>query len=231
MSHEVQDVLVRLDGHVGRLFELLDAQVGSGRYTVVLTSDHGVARLPEQAGMEKGLAGRLPGAELRAAVEQALGRELGRGTYTAAYADGQIFLQAGLAATLQARPAAVQAVKAALFATGAVDRVFWREELTRIPPSADPFLEGWRLSYVDGRSGDFVVIPKRQWLFQKSGTNHGSAYEYDQRVPIIFFGAGIRPGRYTSTASPADIAPTLSALIGIEMPQAEGWVLREALIR
>jgi hypothetical protein len=50
-------------------------------------------------------------------------------------------------------------------------------------------------------------------------------------VPIIFFGAGIRAGRYISPASPADIAPTLAALVGIQMPQAEGWALKDAIAR
>ena len=46
------------------------------------------------------------------------------------------------------------------------------------------------------------------------GTTHGSANPDDQRVPLILFGHGVRPGRYEIDASPADIAPTLASLVG-----------------
>ena len=62
-----------------------------------------------------------------------------------------------------------------------------------------------------------------------AGTTHGSGNEYDQRVPVILMGAGIKPGTYSQTASPVDIAPTLAAMCGIALPKADGRVLREAL--
>jgi len=46
---------------------------------------------------------------------------------------------------------------------------------------------------------------------------------------VVFFGRGIKPGRYDSAASPADIAPTLANLVGIALPGAEGHALKEAL--
>ena len=63
-----------------------------------------------------------------------------------------------------------------------------------------------------------------------TGTEHGSPYAYDAHVPLLVAGPGIRPGTYTLEASPADIAPTLSALLGVEYPaQCAGRVLSEAL--
>ena len=62
-----------------------------------------------------------------------------------------------------------------------------------------------------------------------SGTEHDSANPDDQRVPILFMGRGIKPGEYSQPATPADVAPTLAAMCGITMRQAEGHVLREAL--
>jgi phosphoglycerol transferase MdoB-like AlkP superfamily enzyme len=58
---------------------------------------------------------------------------------------------------------------------------------------------------------------------------HSARNRDDQRVPILLFGRGIRKGEYRQAASPADIAPTLAALSGITLPQAEGRVLTEAL--
>jgi hypothetical protein len=230
-SHEIQDVLIRLDAHLGKLLDQLDAQVGPDHYVLALTSDHGVGVLPEQLSPQGGVSGRLDRSALGAAVEKTLLQAFGPGTYVAGQTIGNIYLTAGVADRLRTRPALIQSVKAALLATGAVGRVFWGDELTGSMGTTDPFLDAWRLSYVPGRSGDFVVVPRRNWMIQTTGTTHGSPYEYDQRVPILFYGAGIRPGRYTGTATPADVTPTLAALAGIRMTQAEGWPLTDALLR
>ena len=62
-----------------------------------------------------------------------------------------------------------------------------------------------------------------------AGTTHGTGYFYDERVPVLLFGAGIKPGKYWGTASPADLSPTLAALCGITMARPDGRVLSEAL--
>ena len=229
-SHEVQDVLMRLDAQLGRLLDQLDTQVGPDHYVVALTSDHGVAALPEQAAPPTA-AGRIDSAALRTAAEQALARAFGPGKYVAGQTTGHLYLAAGVADRLRARPGLIQPVKAALLATTGVDRVFWADELTGSIATTNPFLDAWRLSYVPGRSGDFIIVPKRNWIPLRDGTTHGSPYDYDQRVPLLFYGAGVRAGRYASTATPADIAPTLAAIAGIRMTQAEGWVLRDALLK
>ena len=54
-------------------------------------------------------------------------------------------------------------------------------------------------------------------------TTHGTLYPYDQRVPVIFFGAGVAKGIHDGPASPADIAPTLGALVGARLEPADGW--------
>jgi arylsulfatase A-like enzyme len=50
-------------------------------------------------------------------------------------------------------------------------------------------------------------------------------------VPLVLYGAGVRPGRYEQPATPADVAPTLAAMVGVPLPTAEGRVLTEALSR
>ena len=67
-------------------------------------------------------------------------------------------------------------------------------------------------------------------MFSAVGTTHGSANADDQRVPVLLYGRGVRKGEYRQPASPADIAPTLAALSGVALPQAEGRVLKEALL-
>ena len=95
--------------------------------------------------------------------------------------------------------------------------------------SSDPLLRAAALSYVPGRSGDLIISLKPGWMFAVRGTTHGSVNPDDQRVPILFLGRGIKPGRYDRPATPADIAPTLARLCGITLSSAEGRVLTEAV--
>jgi predicted AlkP superfamily pyrophosphatase or phosphodiesterase len=60
-------------------------------------------------------------------------------------------------------------------------------------------------------------------------TTHGTHYEYDQRVPVVLFGASVRPGRYAGAATPADIVPTLAAIAHVSIAPTDGRVLKEAL--
>lgn len=98
----------------------------------------------------------------------------------------------------------------------------WPDQLNA---TDDPDIQALRLGYDPGRSGDLLLVPKAYWYAGSSGTGHGSSYGYDQRVPVAFMGFGIRPGRYTDPATPADIAPTLAYLAGVTLAHADGRLL------
>jgi phosphopentomutase len=77
-----------------------------------------------------------------------------------------------------------------------------------------------------------MLTPQPNWLIRGgTGTTHGTPHDYDRRVPVILFGAGIRRGSYSSAATPADIAPTLAMMTGVTLPRANGRALTEALSR
>jgi len=107
--------------------------------------------------------------------------------------------------------------------------VFRSEEVATGSGANDALLRAASLSYVNGASGDLTLALKPGWMFTATGTTHGTANADDQRVPVIFFGHGIKPGRYRESATPADVAPTLAAVTGIRMPNADGRALRVAL--
>jgi hypothetical protein len=107
--------------------------------------------------------------------------------------------------------------------------VFRRDELLNVAASKDALLAAAALSYFPGRSGDLILAPRAGWMIGASGTTHGSANPNDQRVPVLFLGAGIKPGEHSRRVTPADVTPTLAALCGIAMPKAEGHALAVAL--
>lgn len=226
-SHEVQDTLLRLDRTLGRLLASLDAEVGRDRYVLGLSADHGAATIPE-ARMAAGLpAGRVPLGLVRATVDKALaglgpGPHVARAEYTQVYLTPETRAKAS-AATLAP---AIAALKALPGIQGAV----WNEALDQaVEGMPATTLAAVRASFDRERSGDLSIVPGEGWIFVLGsrpdggdGTTHGSPNGYDQHVPLIFFGRPFPAGHYTARVSPADLAPTLAATVGLAMPDVEG---------
>jgi len=226
-SHEVQDLLVRLDQTLGRLFDVLDRSVGPEHYVVGFTSDHGVALLPEQAAAVVGtVGGRLNPGAVAAAVDLVLRTRLGRRPFIEAVNGADLYFAPGVLDAIRTDASLAAAVTAAAEAVPGVDRAFLAAELQSSASTTDDTLMAMRASYMAGRSGDLTVLPSPHWVVASSGTHHGSAHAYDREVPVVFLGSSIAPGRYTG-ATPLDVAPTLAALAGVALPQAQGIARRE----
>jgi predicted AlkP superfamily pyrophosphatase or phosphodiesterase len=233
-SHEVQDTLVRLDVTIGRLLDHLDRSVGRANYVVALSADHGVATIPEQLLVEGEDAGRVASTRVFQAAQQAAEKHLGPGRHVQAAMYTDLYFTAGTYPKLRDRPEALAEVMEAIARVPGVARVFRGDDLPLRRNSGHPLERAAALSYFPGRSGDLIVVPRENWFFVtasngRTPATHGTAHWYDARVPVIFWGHGIRPGKYSVAASPADIAPTLAALCGVDLIEADGRVLGEAL--
>ncbi len=236
-SHEVQDMLVRLDATLGALLDHLDRAVGPNNYIVALSADHGVAPIPEQAASGQLDAGRMVIEEVIGRVEKALEPLLGPGRYVTGFLGNDLYFAPGIYQKLLANPTAMQAAIDAILSEQGVAQVLRSEELLERAANDDPLRRAASLSTFGGRSGDLIVLQKPYWLTKlaardaawEAGTDHGTAYSYDTRVPVILMGFGIRPGEYFTAASPADIAPTLALLCGVTLSRPDGRVLGEAL--
>ena len=236
-SWEIQDILVRLDKDLGELFAFLDKKVGAGNYVVALSADHGVAPIPvdmQRTGVDAGVLS-LP--ELQERIENALEPFHYTRPAVAHMSGDEIYLSEGVYGRLQADPAAMKAVLAAITGTPGVAAVYRAEDLSNGTTPISPLRSAAVLSYFAGRSGDLFVLQKPYWLTDGSpngkkaqtGTGHGTPYYYDQHVPVILMGFGIQPGEYFEPATPADIAPTFGALTGVTLATRDGRVLAEAL--
>ena len=105
-----------------------------------------------------------------------------------------------------------------------VEAVFTNGQLKRTPlPRTTPdrwsVIERARASFDDQRSGDLVVLLKSRVtpIADTKGyvATHGSAWDYDRRVPILFWRKGMPPVPSDTPVEAIDIAPTLAALIGL----------------
>ncbi|HMD43050.1 MAG TPA: alkaline phosphatase family protein [Candidatus Acidoferrum sp.] len=236
-SHEIQDILIRLDHDLGELFAELDKKVGKGNYVVALTGDHGVAPIPvdmQSTGVNTGVVS-LP--EVQERIEKAMEPFNYGKPVVARMAGNDIYFAPGIYSQLQQNPAAMQAVRDAVLSVTGVAALFRVEEVAKENVTLSKMRSAFALSYFAGRSGDLFVLQKPYWLLtsmtegtgRHTGTGHGSPYNYDQHVPIFFMGFGIQPGEYFAPVTPADIAPTFAAMTGVTLATRDGHVLAEAL--
>jgi arylsulfatase A-like enzyme len=227
-SREIEDEYLRLDQTIGNLLAELDRTVGAGNYVVALTADHGVAPIPEQSQSRAGKAGRVKAADIVAAVEKTLGQRLGPGRHILQMVDKDIYFEPGVMQRIQADPVLWREIRTAIEAVPGVQRVFQSRELQQRSGSS-ALARATALDEFPGRSGDLAVSMKPYWILSASGTTHGTANDYDRRVPLVLYGAGIKRGVYAARSSPADIAPTLASLCGIAPAKTAGRVLAEAI--
>ncbi|MCX6552451.1 MAG: alkaline phosphatase family protein [Acidobacteria bacterium] len=236
-SHEIQDVLARLDQTIGALLTHLDRTVGAGNYVVALGGDHGVSMIPEQMSEDSLNAGRLDMKTVNEAIQKGLEAALGPGKYPVRQQNSDFYLEAATVEKLRRDPVAVESVLRSVRALAGVAAVYFGESLDAHAAAGDRDARAALLSYFPGRSGDIIVAPRPNWFYVAAdGTSqpgdaasHGTYYAYDQHVPLLLYGAGIRRGEYLRAVSPADIAPTLAFLCGVTLPQPDGDVLVDAL--
>ncbi|MGE0363854.1 MAG: alkaline phosphatase family protein [Vicinamibacterales bacterium] len=235
-SHELQDTLIRLDRTLGTLLTTLDRLVGRNRWALALSSDHGVAPVPEQRRAAGESGGRVALATVGDAVNTALtAAGLGPGPHVARVEYTEVYLTEATRAKVTAD--AIAPALAAIRALPGVRTAVWTPALTMLD-ATDPVVRAMQAGFVPGRSGDITLAPAPYWILVPgrnpaggNATTHGSSNEYDQHVPLVFLGGPFPPGRVRDAATPADAAPTLAATVGLTLDGIEGRPLAAATRR
>ena len=211
-----------LDRELGDFFARLD-QAGID-YMVALTADHGGHDLPERNRQNAWPdAQRVDKALDPEAMSKAVAEKLGL-PQPILYGDGGDYY---LAKTLTAaqRTAVLAELLPRLRAHPQVEAVATRQELDAHPiskraPDSWTLMDKLRASYYPQRSGDFIIALKpRVTPIPESGVGyvatHGSVWDYDRRVPILFWRKGLAAFEQPNAVMTVDIMPTLSSLIGL----------------
>jgi len=92
------------------------------------------------------------------------------------------------------------------------------------------FLEMFARAYFPGRTGQLLIVPREGDFITRPDPNvaymHGSPWSYDVSIPLMFVGPAVKPGSFSVPAAQQDVAPTLAAALGVQMPPtATGHVL------
>ena len=227
LSH---DHTLHLDRHLQAFFQFLDQQVGAGNYVLALTADHGFTDTPEWAATQGRDAGRFSGGPSLAAVNAALSARFGVDKLARDFSAAGLLLNDKLAAERGLKFADVQAAaREELLKLPGVAAVFTREQLLGTD-TATPYLDAMRKSFDPARAAQLQIVLKPHWIYsyRPGGSTHGSPYDYDTHVPLMFWGPSyVGQGEVKARAEVADLAPTLAALAGLPAPaQAQGRDLR-----
>ncbi len=229
-SSEVQDICIQTDQVIGKLFQFLDAQVGMQNVLVIFTGDHGVAPMPDGQPGRRIPGGRMPARIIQTTVQAELTRRYGEGNWILSPSEHSLYLNRDLIQKKKLLLAEVeQAAKEAVSGIPHVFRAYTGEQLTNKASWQDlvgrRVLNGHNLS----RGADVYILLDPYWIFGAAGTTHGTAFNYDAHVPVVFMGPGVRPGKYYQNVATVDIAPTLAALLEVDPPSGStGRALTEA---
>ena len=230
-SLENEDVVRQLDRTLADLFRFVDETVGLEHTLIAFSADHGMPEVPEfmtELGYE---AGRIDTNEI-VAVANAAGEEFGIEDVTRFFFRPYLYLnEEKIAAADQDIVRVEKAVADAITDMVGVALAVASHSING--DGGSPAVRKVQRNHHVSRSGSIYVAQKPYWFVLESGpiaVMHGSPWRYDTHVPIIFAGPGIEAGEIQRLVHPADVAPTLAALLGLHSPAgATGTVLTEVV--
>lgn len=230
-SIEVEDTYLRLDKDLASFFDYLDKRIGKGQYTVFLTADHGAAHAIKFMQAHKMPAGFFEAKPLASALGNYFTAKYGRGDLVLNDLNYHLRTNRALIDSLKLDYNTVkrEAVRVLEMQPG----VQFVADIENIgsEPIPEPIKTMITNGYFPKRAGELIIIPESGWFGSGGkGTTHGSWNTYDTHIPLVFMGWGVHHGKTSATYHMTDIAPTIAALLHIQMPSGNvGKVITEVV--
>ena len=219
-SVEEEDVFLRLDKELGEFLDFLDTRIGKNQYLLFLSADHGVANVPGFLNEHKIPAGNVNPLTLFDTLNIVLKGKFGKEDLIASLINCQVVLNTKLIDALNLNKTEIKQwlVQYLLRQPGIMDAM----DLETISQTTltSKIKEMIVNSYYPKHSGDIQLLYSPQWIdgFETGGTTHGVWNPYDAHIPLLWYGWNIKPGKSSREVCITDIAPTLAALLKIQMP-------------
>ena len=230
-SLEVEDTYLRLDKDIAQFLNYLDATIGSGNYLLFLSADHGAPQVPGFMKENKMPGGNLNAADLVHELNQFCFSTFADQHLVSAIYEYQVYLDTKRIDSLKLNLSEIKkALVNYLELKTEVVMAFDYADFDKVVLPAvvkDKFAQG----YFPKRSGDIQIILRSQYTdVLMSGTEHGTMYAYDTHIPLLWYGWKIKPGKTYREVYMTDVAPTISAMLKIQVPGGSvGHVLQEVV--
>jgi len=216
-SIETEDTYLRLDKDIAEFLKFLDLKIGTNNYTLFLSADHGAAHTVNFLKDNKLPAGIIDSKGLKADLKKLCIDAFGLDAILDIQ-NFQIYLDYNLIKKNNIDDNIVTATIIAFLK----EKEFVQNALDLNNLQAQTIAEPIKTRLINGydnkRSGDIQIILKPGFSTYKTGTGHTVWNPYDAHIPLIFYGNGIVKGKTHSETYMTDIAPTLAALLNIQMP-------------
>jgi Type I phosphodiesterase / nucleotide pyrophosphatase len=233
-SREAHENEIRLDETLGWFLDSLYRLRDSSTVIVALTGDHGISPIPELA-RARGEATGDQG--LRVTLRQQVADA--RAGLRAAGVDTMAFFYDGETVALD-RPALARAKLNAdsilnAFAAAAkqvrgVARADRIANLRKADFAVDQIARRWSHQIPTTSPVELVLTLTRYSYWSTIPATHGSPYDQDASVPVIFYGPWAKPGRYSNFTRVVDMGVTLAAITGVRpLEKVDGVVLMQGL--
>ena len=229
-SIEQEDDYLRLDKDLADFLAYLDKEIGKGQYLFFITADHAVAHVPAFLQTHKidakTLASTLPDVEKKVEEKFKVKHSIVSTANYHIYLNDPAIDSAG-ADKKEIKKFIIDLVNKdpGLLIAFDSEKI---NEVTLPQHIKEMFMNG----YTPKRGGDILFIVKAGNFYGgKTGTTHGSWYPYDAHIPLVWFGWNIKAGdKLNREVYMTDIAPTIAAMLHIQMPSGSiGHVITEVL--
>lgn len=218
-SWETMDGYIKLDATLAKLFAVLDKQVGKNNYTIFLTADHAVAHVPGFSKKHQLPGGTVSEDQLKKDLSNYIASKGFDAKLISTIREYNVHFNTALMETLGIeRARLVQLCRQFLEKQSDILQVVDARNAA-IAPLPVALRERIANGYNAQRAGDLFIVTKSGYVDgYATGTSHGVLYNYDAHIPLLFWGKGIQHKVVNTPTYMTDIAPTISTLLGIQMP-------------
>lgn len=229
-SIEVEDTYLRLDKDLATFFQMLDTKVGKEQYLVFLTADHGAAHAINYMQQHELPADFWYSRPLVEALNKLLAEKFNAQSLVRSISNYQVNFNLNKINSDHLDFTAIK--KTAVEYLQQQPGISYAVDVAEIgkSPVPEPLKTMIANGYNFKRSGAVQIVLTAGWFegYSKTGTTHGTWNPYDTHIPLLWYGWGIKPGNTNREIHMTDIAPTVAALLHIQMPNGSiGHVISE----
>ncbi len=230
-SIEAEDTYLRLDNDIADFLSYLDSQLGENNYLFFLTADHGVVQVPGFLKEHKIPSGIFNPSLLKSELNNIILEKYSIDNVVLAIANNEVYIDRE---NIKKNDKSVTGIEDDIMdylkIQPYIANAFSTEniESQSIP---EPIKQRLINGYNPKRCGEIGFFEKPAYIADgPRGTTHGAWNPYDAHVPLLWFGHNIKPGKTNREVYMTDIAPTLSAILHIQMPDGcVGKVIEEIM--
>ena len=222
-SVEIEDIYLRLDLEIEKLLDVLESSVGKNNFVLFLTADHAVVPVPQYLIDKKLPGGYIFEDKMKADLDKILTTEFGQNLILE-ISNNQIYVDhKSINKKKIDKQDVLESIESYLMKQKGIKEVYSTKDMTKV--SSDNWLKMIQLGYRSFECGDLMLLLEPGYLPKHTnnentsrGTSHGSAFNYDSHVPLIWYGKQIPVSQIYRHIDIIDIAATLAPILHIQRP-------------